>query len=122
MLRNVDIIANSLQTTLPNMEGASDDSKANAIEGHEKNLANYSFQTKAQILQTTHVALTKTTTNSSQATTADKGQETVTIRYSFEKRKHGTTLDGKNEKKGSLSKVMCQTKTIPNSNEDTSQG
>jgi len=29
------------------MEGAFDDSKANAIEGHEKSSAKYSFQTKA---------------------------------------------------------------------------
>lgn len=47
MLRSVDIIVESLQTTLPNMEGALDDSKANVVEGHEKNLANYSFQTRA---------------------------------------------------------------------------
>lgn len=47
MLRSVDIIAESLQTTLLNMEGALDDSKANVVEGHEKNLANYFFQTRA---------------------------------------------------------------------------
>jgi hypothetical protein len=65
------------------MEGASGDSKANPIEGHEKNLAKYSFQTRVQILQTTQVVVSKTTINSSQATIANKGQETITTRYSF---------------------------------------
>jgi len=32
------------------------------------------------------------------------------------------TFDGRNAKKGSLSKVMCHTYTIPDSSEDTPQG
>jgi hypothetical protein len=43
MLGNVDIIAKSLQTTLPNMEGTSNDSKANAVEGHEKKFSQVFF-------------------------------------------------------------------------------
>lgn len=58
MVGNVDIIVKSLQTTLLNMEGDFNDLKANVVEGHEKNLTKYSFQTRAQILQTIQVAIT----------------------------------------------------------------
>jgi hypothetical protein len=43
MLENVDIIVESFQTTLPNIEGAFVVSKASVVKGHEKGLAKYSF-------------------------------------------------------------------------------
>jgi hypothetical protein len=73
-------------------------------------------------LQTTQVVVTETITNSSQAIVANNGQEIITTRYSFQKKKHCATLDGRNARKKSLSKVMCHAYTIPDSREDTPQG
>jgi hypothetical protein len=73
-------------------------------------------------LQTTQVVVTEIITNFSQAIVANNGQEIITTRYSFQKRKHGATLDGRNAKKGSLSKVMCHAYIILDSSEDTPQG